>query len=135
MIEGINHITLAVKDLDESFIFYKELLEFKPLAKWAKGAYFLAGDMWFCIIEDKNLKTESKEGYSHIALSINEENFIILSNKIKSQNIRIWQENTSEGNSLYFLDPNGHKLELHTTRWQDRLKATNLAPYENMEFF
>lgn len=33
MITGINHITLAVKNLAESFKFYQEVLGFKPLAK------------------------------------------------------------------------------------------------------
>jgi len=29
MITGINHITLAVKDIEESFKFYQEILGFK----------------------------------------------------------------------------------------------------------
>ncbi|KAB8321112.1 hypothetical protein SD81_006350 [Tolypothrix campylonemoides VB511288] len=49
MITGINHINLSVKDLEESFKFYQEVLGFQPIAKWKKGAYFLAGDLWFCI--------------------------------------------------------------------------------------
>lgn len=31
------------------------------------------------------------------------------------------EENLSEGDSLYFLDPDGHKLELHVGSLQSRL--------------
>lgn len=40
MITGINHITLAIKDLNKSFAFYANVLGFKPLVRWDKGAYF-----------------------------------------------------------------------------------------------
>jgi hypothetical protein len=34
---------------------------------------------------------------------------------------RLWKENTSEGDSLYFLDPDGHRLELHVGSLDSRL--------------
>lgn len=42
MIKGINQITLSVKDLDISFNFYKDILNFNPIAKWKNSAYFEA---------------------------------------------------------------------------------------------
>jgi catechol 2,3-dioxygenase-like lactoylglutathione lyase family enzyme len=44
MIKSLNHITFAVKDLEKSFKFYKEILGLKPIAKWKNGDYFKAGD-------------------------------------------------------------------------------------------
>ncbi len=44
MIAGLNHITIAVKNLEKLFQFYKEVLGFKPLMKHSKGAYFLDPD-------------------------------------------------------------------------------------------
>jgi len=44
MITGMNHITLAVKDIDKSFNFYSGIIGLKPLVKWDKGAYFLDPD-------------------------------------------------------------------------------------------
>ena len=49
MITGINHVTLSVRSLAESFDFYTNILGFKPLMRKSKSAYFLAGDLWFCI--------------------------------------------------------------------------------------
>ena len=42
-IAGLNHLNLAVSNLETSFNFYNRKLNFKPLAKWKRGAYFLAG--------------------------------------------------------------------------------------------
>lgn len=42
MIESINHVTLAVRDLNESFNFYINVLGCLPLARWEKGIYLPA---------------------------------------------------------------------------------------------
>ena len=52
MITGLNHLTLSTIDLDTSFNFYRHTLKCKPLAKWKRGAYLLAGDMWLCLFFD-----------------------------------------------------------------------------------
>jgi len=44
MINGINHITLSVKDVEKSFEFYKDILSLKPVAKWKNGAYLTAAN-------------------------------------------------------------------------------------------
>ena len=38
-ITGFNHLTLAVRDIDESFEFYKDVLAFKPIQKSPESAY------------------------------------------------------------------------------------------------
>jgi catechol 2,3-dioxygenase-like lactoylglutathione lyase family enzyme len=50
MINGINHITLAVSDLEVSFNVYTKILRLKPIAKWGKGAYLTAGDNWMLVL-------------------------------------------------------------------------------------
>ncbi|PIG91153.1 fosfomycin resistance glutathione transferase [Gloeocapsopsis sp. IPPAS B-1203] len=134
MITGINHITLAVKNLEESFRFYQDILGFKPIAKWKKGAYFLAGDLWFCIIQDQNISTFQLD-YTHIAFTVSEQNFEAMSNRIKHSQAIIWQENTSEGASLYFTDPNNHKLEIHASDLATRIKTSKEKPWEGLEFY
>jgi catechol 2,3-dioxygenase-like lactoylglutathione lyase family enzyme len=44
MIQSINHITLSIADVERSFAFYTTVLGFRPVAKWPKGDYLLAGD-------------------------------------------------------------------------------------------
>ena len=39
------------------------------------------------------------------------------------------------GASLYFLDPNGHKLEIHASDLEARLLSARERPWEGLELF
>jgi catechol 2,3-dioxygenase-like lactoylglutathione lyase family enzyme len=135
MIEGLNHITLSVHNLDISLPFYVDLLGCKPLARWKTGAYLTAGSLWLCLTLDKNTRQTPLQEYTHIAFTVSSDNFPIMKAKIKSFGVNIWKQNNSEGQSLYFLDPNGHKLEIHVSGLNDRITACKQAPYCDMIFF
>jgi hypothetical protein len=45
------------------------------------------------------------------------------------------RQNLSEGDSLYFLDPDGHKLEAHVGDLKSRLAQCRVKPYAGMRFF
>ena len=70
MITHMNHVTLAVKDIEKSFIFYREILGLKPLCRWDKGAYFLIVDFWFCLNVDE--KREPNPCYTHYAFGVSQ---------------------------------------------------------------
>ncbi len=123
MIRGLNHITLAVKNLDHSFSFYENVLGFKPRVKWIEGAYFEVGDLWFCLYKDSHTRIEPLSEYTHIAFSVHQNDFGKVVEQIKNSGAIVWKENKSEGDSLYFLDPDGHKLELHVGDLQTRLNV------------
>ena len=55
--------------------------------------------------------------------------------RIRASGAAEWQRNTSEGDSVYFLDPDGHKLELHVGDWRSRLESCRTVPYDDMGFF
>ena len=135
MISEVNHINLSVRDLEVSFHFYTEVLGFKPLAKWREGAYLLAGTLWFCLNLDPTTRAEPLLEYTHIAFSISSQDFSLLSKAIIDAGVVIWKKNTSPGDSLYFLDPDGHKLELHTSDWKARIQIAKEENWEGMEFF
>jgi catechol 2,3-dioxygenase-like lactoylglutathione lyase family enzyme len=135
MITGLNHINLAVNDLEASFQFYKEVLGFNPLCKWPDGAYFLVGDLWFCLAKDVNRSSTPSPCYTHYAFSVDQVGFHELESRLQKANVVTWKDNKSEGDSLYFLDPNGHKLEIHVGSWQTRLDHKKKNPWPNTEFF
>lgn len=132
MIKGLNHLTLAVSDLDRSFRFYVDVVGLKPLCRWAKGAYLLAGDQWFCLNVDRERVPTAD--YTHYAFDVTESDFATLEKRIRSSGATIFQENKSPGLSLYFLDADGHKLEIHAGSWQDRLSVMREQNRE-AEFF
>ncbi len=135
MINGVNHITFSVRDLEKSFDFYTQVLGFKPVAKWPKGAYLLAGDAWIALILDQRVRETSLPEYSHIGFTVSQEDFEAMSDRIKHSGAEIWQDNRSEGASLYFVDPNGHKLEIHASDLETRIRTAKEKPWAELEFF
>jgi len=141
MITGLNHITLAVKDVEESFSFYRTVLGFTPLCKWEGSAYFLAGNpdqpgcLWFCL--DRDVCREDSTCSTHYAFSVSLEDFKAISERVINSGAVVFKENTSPGKSLYFLDPDGHKLEIHVGDWQTRIQAKKENPgnWKNVEWF
>ena len=132
MLNGLNHITIAVKDLEKSFIFYVDLLGMQPHAKWSKGAYLSLGELWFCLSCDEAIPSQD---YTHIAFDISASNFPKLKSQLISADIEQWKKNKSEGDSLYILDPNGHKLELHVGNLADRLESLKINPYDGLQLY
>ena len=131
----LNHITLAVSDVESSFRFYKDVMGFRPLCKWNKGAYFLVGELWFCLNLDSN--EIKRPDYTHIAFSVPAEEYEQMKLNILKSGAKQFQENKSEGDSLYFEDPDGHKLEVHVGSWQTRISAKkqDTGTWQNVEFY
>ncbi|MFK7853895.1 MAG: VOC family protein [Granulosicoccus sp.] len=131
-VSGLNHITLAVSKLDRSFDFYVHLLGLKPHARWTRGAYISTANLWLCLSVDN---ASPAQDYTHLALTINSSDLSDWENKLLNAGIERWKENTSEGESLYFLDPDHHKLELHVGDLDSRLRAIRNQPYNGLELF
>ena len=133
MLSGLNHLTLAVSHLPRSFGFYVDVLGFKPRAKWAKGAYLSLGDLWLCLSLESVV--ERKTDYTHYAFTIASDDMPSLREKIQQAGAIEWKSNKSEGESIYFLDPDGHQLEVHCGDLESRLRSCKENPYDEMEFF
>lgn len=131
-VSELNHITIAVSSLSRSFDFYVELLGLKPHARWARGAYLCAGNLWLCLSVDQ---TSPAMDYTHIAFTIDIEDIDSWITRIDIAGVKRWKKNTSEGDSIYFLDPDGHQLELHVGDLQSRLNAIRKQPYDDLELF
>lgn len=120
-IRGLNHITLATADLDRSVAFYRDVLGLRLDRHWEGGAYFSAGALWLCLSHDPEAAPSTD--YTHLALDIADADFAPMAARISQAGARVWNENRSEGASLYFCDPDGHKLELHVGTLASRLAA------------
>jgi catechol 2,3-dioxygenase-like lactoylglutathione lyase family enzyme len=135
VISGINHITFAVRDVEESFDFYAGVLGLKPVLRWSKGAYLTAGVTWIAIVLDDSSRGDMLSEYSHVAFSVPRDHFRDLSERITASGAVVWQENRSEGDSLYFSDPNGHKLEIHASDLETRVDSAKANLWPGLKVF
>ncbi|MEW5558748.1 fosfomycin resistance glutathione transferase [Enterobacter asburiae] len=133
MLTGLNHLTLAVTNIDQSIVFYQQLPGMKLHARWEQGAYFSCGDLWLCLSQDAAVT--DKRDYTHYAFSLSAEDFPNVVKQLETFGAVVWKQNRSEGASHYFLDPDGHRLELHVGNLAQRLAACRAKPYAGMVFF
>ena len=121
-ITGLNHITFAVSDMDRSVEFYAKVLKARLLCRSEGVAYFELAGIWLAL----NLgESNPSRGYTHIAFSISEEHFSDWQQHLLGQGVELRSDrnrHADEGKSLYFQDPDGHLLELHTKSRHDRVK-------------
>jgi catechol 2,3-dioxygenase-like lactoylglutathione lyase family enzyme len=111
------------------------------LCKSEGSAYLLArvpdepGCLWFSLDLDRHNVRIPSPCNSHMAFSVALEDFEKISARIIESGAPIFKENTSPGASLYFLDPDGHKLEIHVGNWRQRLEAKKANPgnWRNVE--
>jgi catechol 2,3-dioxygenase-like lactoylglutathione lyase family enzyme len=133
-VRGLNHLTLAVADLDRSVAFYRDVLGLDLRALWDEGAYLEAGALWLCLSLDAAAKTAARRDYTHYAFDVEPEDFDALSATVRAQAV-VWKDNKSEGASLYFLDPDGHRLELHIGSLASRLDHYRADPASKVSIF
>lgn len=70
--------------------------------------------------------------YTHLAFSVAEADYGALSARLIAECV-IWKTDRSEGASTYFLDPDGHKLEIHLGTLETRLAHYREHPLKGVE--
>lgn len=125
MIQAVNHVTYSVSDIKKSVEFYKNILKAKILLESDKTAYFTIGGLWLGLNEESEIpRNEIHYSYTHMAFSIKENDFDEWYDWLKQNHVNILEgrpRDVRDKKSIYFTDPDGHKLELHTGSLQDRM--------------
>lgn len=135
MLSGLNHLTFAVSDLARSLDFYESLLGCRLHARWNTGAYLSVGNLWLCLSVDPARRPAPAPDYTHYAFGIAQADFTVFTARLREHGVVEWKVNRSEGSSMYFLDPDGHQLEVHVGDLGSRIAQCRTAPYNGMQIF
>lgn len=136
-IQGINHLCFSVSDLTASMEFYERILGAKPLVKGRSLAYFDLNGLWIALNVEDVAREPMPMTYTHIAFTVAEEEFDAWMKRLRDGEVRILpgrERDERDKRSVYFLDPDGHRFELHTGSLQDRMDYYR-ADKDHMTFY
>ncbi len=118
---GVHHIALLSRDVEATIAFYQDLLEF-PLTELFENRDYEGSTHFFFDIGHGNALAffdfpgldlgpyaEVLGGLHHIAISVTQEKWDHLKAKIEASDVEVAFEHES---SLYFMGPDGERLEL-----------------------
>ena len=121
-LEGIDHVALAVRDVEQSANWYVDVLGFERRYEemWDGIPTFIAkGNTAIALFPLRNNDSTSvshtgRMGMLHLAFRANSKNFLRAQQELKNHGIKFEFQDHEISHSIYFRDPDGHELEITT---------------------
>ena len=124
-VQGVHHLALICRDVEETIRFYQELLGF-PLVELVENRDYAGSSHFFFDIGNNNLLgffdfpghdhpdfSETIGAVQHLALSTSPEEFAAARERLDAAGIDYLGPDRGVENSLYLRDPNGVGLEFY----------------------
>jgi catechol 2,3-dioxygenase-like lactoylglutathione lyase family enzyme len=120
-LEGIDHVALAVRDVERSAKWYVDVLGFERLHQgmWNGIPTFIGkGNTAIALFpvrgEQLEPGTRGTIEMLHLAFRASGKNFLGAQEELKRRGIKFEFQDHEISHSIYFHDPDGHELEITT---------------------
>jgi catechol 2,3-dioxygenase-like lactoylglutathione lyase family enzyme len=119
-LEGIDHVALSVQDVERSAKWYIDVLGFERQHQdvWGGIPTFIAKGKTAIALFPLDAPATSSGPAAirmlHLAFRADRENFRTSQEELKRRGIQFGFEDHEISHSIYFRDPDGHKLEITT---------------------
>jgi len=121
-LEGIDHVALGVRDIEQSANWYIDVLGFERLYEnmWQGVPTFIGkGDTGIALFPAKPVSKPPSLSHRelrilHLAFRANKANFLAAQRELKKRGIEFEFQDHEISHSIYFRDPDGHALEITT---------------------
>ena len=124
-LEGIDHVALAVPDVERSAAWYIEVLGFERLypEMWDGVPVFIGKGTTAIALFPRRRRDElasSPQGQRneldmlHLALRADRENFLDAQADLEKRGIKFEFQDHEISHSIYFRNPDGHRIEITT---------------------
>ena len=121
-LEGLDHVALAVRDVERSADWYVDVLGFERRfdGMWNGIPVFVAREKTaialFPVGSDQanSLPPRKRGGILHLAMRANRENFVAAQRDLANRGIAFHFTDHEISHSIYFRDPDGIELEITT---------------------
>ena len=127
LVKGLNHITFSVSDLDVSLTFYQQVFDATLLLRAEGMAYLDLRGLWIALnVQEDISRREIRQSYTHLAFTVNAEDMEQMEDRLRQLHVPIRPgrpRSAGEAHSLYFTDPDGYLLEVHSGDLAARLAA------------
>ena len=129
-LEGIDHVALAVVDVERSAAWFIETLGFERRFEgmWGGVPVFVGKGETAIALFPRRENPEAAPAESqprtnvdmlHLAFRADRKNFLAAQSDLKSRGVRFDFEDHEISHSIYFRSPDGHKFEITTYEMDD----------------
>jgi catechol 2,3-dioxygenase-like lactoylglutathione lyase family enzyme len=121
-LEGIDHVALAVRDVEQSAQWYIDVLGFgrRHEGMWNGVPTFISkGNTAIALFparvnDSKSAVRSGNIRMLHLAFRTDRENFVAAQKELSRRGIKFEFQDHEISHSIYFRDPDGHQLEITT---------------------